>query len=140
MSADFVAANMRNWNERVADHLVAYGADAFADDPSAVWADTEAELLRPFMPDGSFVGVQMVHLQCHIGLDTISFARRGAQIVGTDLSGEAIAAAAALAGGSRSSVRRRVHLGRCPGLARRPRFVGGERPPPASSRGRLPGL
>ena len=97
MSADLVAANMRNWNERVADHLVAYGADAFADDPSAVWADTEAELLRPFMPDGSFVGVQMVHLQCHIGLDTISFARRGAQIVGTDLSGEAIAAATALA-------------------------------------------
>lgn len=81
----------------VPDHLIAYGAEAFADDPTAIWASTEAELLAPFVPGGSFAGVQMVHLQCHIGPDTISFARRGAQIVGTDLSGEAIAAATALA-------------------------------------------
>jgi SAM-dependent methyltransferase len=98
MPTDFVAANMLNWDERVSDHLVAYGAEAFADDPTALTAATEAELLAPFVPNGSFDGLQMVHLQCHIGLDTISFARRGATIVGTDLSGEAIAAATALAG------------------------------------------
>ncbi|MCL2515693.1 MAG: class I SAM-dependent methyltransferase [Microbacteriaceae bacterium] len=96
MASDFVAANMRNWDERVADHVVAYGAEAFADDPTAIWAGTEADLLAPFMPNGSFEGVEMVHLQCHIGLDTISFARRGAAIVGTDLSSAAIAAATAL--------------------------------------------
>lgn len=97
MAADFVAANMRNWDERVQDHMQAYGAEAFADDPDEVWANTEAELLAPFVPGGSFSGVEMVHLQCHIGLDTISFARRGARIVGTDLSSEAIAAANSLA-------------------------------------------
>ncbi|QDZ15179.1 class I SAM-dependent methyltransferase [Humibacter ginsenosidimutans] len=97
MSSEFVAANMRNWNERVSDHVVAYGAEAFADDPTALWAAKEAELLTPFVPEGSFDGLEMAHLQCHIGLDTISFARRGATIVGTDLSEEAIAAATALA-------------------------------------------
>lgn len=97
MSDDFVAANMRNWNERVADHLVAYGAEAFADDPTALTATVEAELLAPFVPGGSFEGLDIAHLQCHIGLDTISFARRGANVVGTDLSAEAIAAATALA-------------------------------------------
>lgn len=97
MPNDYVAANMRNWDERVADHLVAYGAEAFADDPAALTARVEAELLAPFVPGGSFEGVTMLHQQCHIGLDTISFARRGADIVGTDLSGAAIAAARALA-------------------------------------------
>lgn len=97
MTTSHVDANMRNWDERVADHLVAYGAEAFADDPTQLRAGTEAELLEPYVPGGSFDGVEMVHLQCHIGVDTISFARRGASIVGTDLSSEAIAAATALA-------------------------------------------
>jgi 2-polyprenyl-3-methyl-5-hydroxy-6-metoxy-1,4-benzoquinol methylase len=97
VGADHVRANMRNWDERVADHVVAYGAETFADDPGALGARVEAELLVPHLPGGSFAGVEMVHLQCHIGVDTISFARRGAAVVGTDLSGAAIEAARALA-------------------------------------------
>lgn len=97
MDADYVTVNMRNWDERVADHLDAYGAEAFARDSTAVRAHKEAELLAPYMRGGSFVGVEMVHLQCHIGVDTISFARRGAHVVGTDLSGASIEAARALA-------------------------------------------
>jgi len=97
MSTDYVATNMRNWDERVQDHLVAYGADDFVRDPGAMWAGMEAILLAPYVPGGSFVDVDMAHMQCHIGTDTISFARRGARIVGTDLSGEAIRAARDLA-------------------------------------------
>ncbi|MEJ5912991.1 class I SAM-dependent methyltransferase [Pseudokineococcus sp. 1T1Z-3] len=97
MSTDPVAANIHAWDGRVADHLVAYGAEAFADDPTALRAETEVQLLAPHLPGGSLEGLDVVHLQCHIGVDTISLARRGARAVGTDLSGEAVAAARALA-------------------------------------------
>lgn len=35
MTEEFVEANRANWDARVSDHLLAYGAEAFADDPSA---------------------------------------------------------------------------------------------------------
>jgi SAM-dependent methyltransferase len=88
---------MRNWDERVPDHVVAYDAEAFADDPQAVGVAVEAEVLGPHLPGGSFEGLDVVHLQCHIGTDTISLARRGARVVGTDLSGAAVATATRLA-------------------------------------------
>ncbi|WP_380176398.1 class I SAM-dependent methyltransferase [Kineococcus sp. DHX-1] len=94
---DRIATNMRNWDERVADHVVAYDAEAFADDPHAVGVGVEAEVLRPHLPGGSLDGLDVVHLQCHIGTDTISLARRGARVVGTDLSGEAVTTARRLA-------------------------------------------
>ena len=37
--------------------------------------------------------MDLVHLQCHIGSDTIAWARRGARVVGLDFSDEAIAVA-----------------------------------------------
>ncbi len=94
---DRIATNMRNWDERVADHVVAYDAEAFADDPHAVGVGVEAEVLAPHLPGGSLDGLDVVHLQCHIGTDTISLARRGARVVGTDLSGEAVTTARRLA-------------------------------------------
>jgi ubiquinone/menaquinone biosynthesis C-methylase UbiE len=39
---------------------------------------------------GNVGGKTMLHLQCHFGLDTLSWARRGAQVTGVDLSDEAI--------------------------------------------------
>lgn len=99
---DYVAANHANWEERVPHHLDAYGAAAFADDPDADSVGFDASLLSHHVPGGSVVGLEMVHLQCHIGLDTISWARRGAKIVGTDFSGAAIRAATDLA--TRASV------------------------------------
>ncbi len=94
---DLVTTNMRNWDERVADHVVAYDAEAFADDPHAIGVGVEAEVLAPHLPGGSFEGLDVVHLQCHIGTDTISLGRRGARVVGTDLSGEAVTTARRLA-------------------------------------------
>jgi hypothetical protein len=42
-------------------------------------------------------GRRLVHLQCHIGLDTLSWARRGALVSGLDFSAPAIEAASSLA-------------------------------------------
>lgn len=46
---------------------------------------------------GPVRGKSLLHLQCHFGLDTLSWARLGAEVVGVDFSGESIAAARALA-------------------------------------------
>jgi SAM-dependent methyltransferase len=45
---------------------------------------------------GDVAGKSLLHLQCHFGLDTLAWARRGAVATGVDFSGEAIAAARAL--------------------------------------------
>jgi SAM-dependent methyltransferase len=46
---------------------------------------------------GSVEGKSLLHMQCHFGLDTLSWARLGADVTGADFSDEAIAAARALA-------------------------------------------
>jgi SAM-dependent methyltransferase len=43
-------------------------------------------------------GKRLLHLQCHFGSDTLSWARLGAQVTGADFSEEAIALARRLAG------------------------------------------
>jgi SAM-dependent methyltransferase len=46
---------------------------------------------------GSVEGRSLLHLQCHFGLDTLSWARLGATVTGIDFSEEALAAARGLA-------------------------------------------
>jgi SAM-dependent methyltransferase len=55
--------------------------------------------LRPWEPSelGPVEGMDLLHLQCHIGTDTIGWARRGARVTGLDFSSNALAAAADLA-------------------------------------------
>ncbi|MEV6409990.1 methyltransferase domain-containing protein [Kribbella sp. NPDC051718] len=55
--------------------------------------------LRPFEQEalGDVRGRSLLHLMCHFGLDTLSWARLGAQVTGVDFSAESIAAATALA-------------------------------------------
>src|SRR2546427_3487880 len=47
---------------------------------------------------GDVAGKRLLHLQCHFGLDTLSWARLGAIVTGADFSPEAIAIARSLAG------------------------------------------
>jgi 2-polyprenyl-3-methyl-5-hydroxy-6-metoxy-1,4-benzoquinol methylase len=47
---------------------------------------------------GDVAGKTLLHLGCHFGLDTLSWARRGAQVTGCDLSDRAINYARQLAG------------------------------------------
>ena len=46
---------------------------------------------------GDIRGKSLLHLQCHFGLDTLSWARRGARVTGVDFSEKAVAHARRLA-------------------------------------------
>ena len=45
---------------------------------------------------GAVSGKSLLHLQCHFGMDTLSWARLGAQVTGVDFSSEGVALARAL--------------------------------------------
>ena len=93
------SANLANWEDRVPLHVEAYQTAALRADPhhlsSVVRTDLEA--LLPYLPYGTLEGLDLCHLQCHIGTDTVSLARAGARVTGVDFSPAALAAAAALA-------------------------------------------
>jgi len=58
-----------------------------------------ASALKPIELEevGDVRGKSLLHLQCHFGLDTLSWARLGATVTGVDFSGRAIETAKALA-------------------------------------------
>jgi len=91
-------ANQENWEDRVPLHETAYGLDAF-DDPDHL-SDVvrhDVVVLEPFLPSSSLSGLDLCHLQCHIGTDTVSLARAGARVTGVDFSPSALGVASALA-------------------------------------------
>jgi len=45
----------------------------------------------------SLAGLEVLHLQCHVGIDSVALARAGARVTGVDLSPASLAAAGALA-------------------------------------------
>lgn len=55
--------------------------------------------LRPYEIEevGEVAGLDLLHLQCHFGIDTLSWARLGARVTGADFSGAAIELATRLA-------------------------------------------
>lgn len=89
--------NRVNWDDRVPLHEVAYGLEAF-EDPEFVTVVVRDDLssLAPFLPAGAVDGLDVCHLQCHIGTDTLSLARSGARVTGVDFSPAAIRSAARL--------------------------------------------
>jgi SAM-dependent methyltransferase len=91
--AAWLANNRDSWNERVPIHVASafYDVDGF----KAGRAELYAYELRDV---GSVRGKDLVHLQCHFGLDTLSWAKRGARVTGVDFSAPAIEAATRLAG------------------------------------------
>ncbi len=93
--ADYRAINLANWNERVAAHVASpdYAVERFAADPEFLSAVVRFDLQRL----GDIGGLRAVHLQCHIGTDTISLARLGAQVTGVDFSAPALEQARSLA-------------------------------------------
>jgi len=84
-------ANRANWDSRVDSHFRSelYGIDRFVADPDYVGAVVRFDAAK--MPDVS--GKSLIHLQCHIGTDTIGLARLGADVTGVDLSTKSIEAA-----------------------------------------------
>jgi SAM-dependent methyltransferase len=88
--------NRANWDDRVPAHVASpdYAVARFRSDPRFL-----SEVVRFDLPRlGDIAGLRGVHLQCHIGTDTISLARLGASMTGLDFSAPAVEAARALAG------------------------------------------
>lgn len=92
------AANRDNWNDRAALHEQAYGLDSF-DDPGHLSDVIREDLpvLTRFLPNSTIAGLDVCHLQCHIGTDTVSLVRAGASVTGVDFSPAALRTAAQLA-------------------------------------------
>ena len=78
------AANLANWNERVAGHTAndGYGIAALVADPDHI-SDVVAFDRDAF---GAVDGRTLLHSQCHIGTDTVSWAKLGAVVTGIDFS------------------------------------------------------
>src|ERR1700716_3536757 len=91
---DYLDINHRNWDERAAIHgrdtTGDYMLDRFRAGEDALHAIEAAEL-------GDISGKRVLHLQCHIGRDTLCLARRGALVTGLDFSGAALNVARRLA-------------------------------------------
>lgn len=86
-------ANRAMWDERVPIHAASrfYDQDGFRAGGGDVNAFEAEEV-------GDVNGKRLVHLQCHMGQDTLSWARRGAaEVVGLDFSEPAVAVARGLA-------------------------------------------
>lgn len=77
-------ANRLNWDERAAVHAAskAYNLQAYIDDPARLSRVVEQDVERL----GDLTGLEAIHLQCHIGTDTLSLARLGARVTGLDIS------------------------------------------------------
>ena len=91
----FRATNLECWEERADVHATSpdYDVDLLATDP-----DLLSEVVRFDRPRlGAIEGLDVVHLQCHIGTDTISLAKLGASVTGLDFSPSALAQARDLA-------------------------------------------
>ncbi len=91
---EYAAINLANWNSRVRHHERAYDLDGFRTDPSFLSNVVRFDRERL----GSIEGLDVVHLQCHIGTDTLSLDRLGARsVTGLDFSAPALSVAAQLA-------------------------------------------
>ncbi len=91
--ADYLAVNRANWDSRAPLHARGYGIDGLLADRSALSQVVAFD--RPRL--GQLDGLDVVHLQCHIGTDTLSLARLGGRLVGVDLSPASLAEARGLA-------------------------------------------
>src|SRR6185436_12199282 len=101
-----IADNRKLWDAWTPIHTSGsfYDVQRFRDDPADVriepWERAEV---------GDVTGKTLLHVQCHFGLDTLSWARLGATVTGVDFCAPAIAFANQLAAET--------------GLANRSRFV-----------------
>lgn len=92
MDRERIAANKALWNARTGYHITSdfYDVEGFVRGGDTL-NDIELHLL------GEVRGRDLLHLQCHFGMDTLSLARRGARVTGLDLSDRSIALARELA-------------------------------------------
>jgi SAM-dependent methyltransferase len=88
----YLQANCDLWNDLTPIHAASqfYDLEGFKKG-KCVLMDIDREEV------GDVAGKNLLHLQCHFGLDTMSWARLGAKVTGVDFSDKAIALAGSLA-------------------------------------------
>ena len=81
----YFSANKELWNKRTAIHKDSsfYDVAGFKKGTNVLTPIELNEL-------GEVKGKKLLHLQCHFGLDSLSWQRMGAEVTGIDLSDEAI--------------------------------------------------
>ena len=99
---DYRDINRASWDERAPAHANSpdYNVQRFVDDPAFI--SDVVQFDRSLLGDVS--GLRGVHLQCHIGTDTVSLSRLGARMTGLDFSPAAMEQARALVGRSGDDV------------------------------------
>ncbi len=100
---EYAFVNRANWESRVDHHVASDGYDVgrYIDDPSHLSHVVMFDRARL----GDIADRDVVHLQCHIGTDTLSLARLGARVTGLDFSPKALASARRLAAACEQPVR-----------------------------------
>lgn len=88
----FYDTNRARWDESVPIHVASKGYDVegFLRGDTSLYPVELAEA-------GDVRGKSLLHLQCHFGMDTLSWARLGAKVTGLDFSGPAVEQARELA-------------------------------------------
>ena len=83
--SNYIALNKNAWNNKTEVHIASdfYDMKGFIEGKSTL-NSIELELL------GAISNKKILHLQCHFGQDTMTFARMGAQATGIDFSEKAI--------------------------------------------------
>ena len=94
MLEEWLHANMAMWDELTEVHAASsfYDVEGFKKGRETL-TPIELEEVGPDVDEGT----SLLHLQCHFGLDTLSWARHGATVTGADFSEEAIELARRLA-------------------------------------------
>ena len=92
---DYRDVNRAAWDERAPAHAAStgYRTEAFVSDPTYLSHVVRFDL--PLL--GDVFSLRGVHLQCHIGTDTLSLARLGATMTGVDFSPKSLEEARRLA-------------------------------------------
>src|ERR1035438_7990482 len=85
---DYRTHNRSSWDERAPAHAASpdYAVERFLEDPRFISGVVRFDL--PLL--GDVEGLHGVHLQCHIGTDTVSLSRLGARMSGLDFSPPAL--------------------------------------------------
>ena len=97
-----LAANQAHWDERAPAHAASpdYAVERYLADPEFL-----SDVVRFDLPRlGDVRGLRGVHLQCHIGTDTVSLARLGARMTGLDFSAASLDQARRLAAATGADV------------------------------------
>ncbi len=87
---DAERANQTHWDEIAPVHLNSYDIESLLAGKSRIDAIEQRDLYP-------IQGKDLIHLQCHIGTDTLSLALDGANVTGVDFSAKSIAIARELA-------------------------------------------